>query len=517
MLSSPLTIIDCGASRTALAIFGLVGGRLRLEEYAVELLPTAGSADDTWPRQTAAALRALRARVNLAGRLVLVLPPHLTLTKLVRTPRVSAAKRDQIVRFEAAQGIPVNLAEVAWDTALVHEGPDGLELLLAAVKLDAVNFLVAAADEAGFDIAAILPAALTTLASYRLVRPGSGSPALVLNLGARSTTLLQVDAARFAPRTLSLGGGSLSGRRAVGEADAVTPDDFAARLGQEVTRSVMHFARQGGLGAPEHIVLTGGMARSTGLPEAIGARLKLPVERLDILGSVEVSPSATRAMQAPEACDLTDLVGAAAIELCPPHPTLNLLPASRRRRAGLRRRQAWLVAAVALVAVAGVPPILHVHNLAATTRAKTAAIEAAVAPAREREARNRAALGQLAALQHDATRLENIQQRRTGWLGLLADFQQRLVQVEDVWFERLQTIPPVGATPLKLVVSGRMLDKTNPLAKVSPETLTRVRALLAGLADSPYITAVEGERFDNSQPGILRFDFVLVTDPAHPL
>ncbi len=62
-----------------------------------------------------------------------------------------------------------------------------------------------------------------------------------------------------------------------------------------------------------------------------------------------------------------------------------------------------------------------------------------------------------------------------------------------------------------------MLDKTNPLAKVSPETYRRVQALLASLVDSPFVAGIEAERFDNGQPGILKFDCVLVADPARPL
>lgn len=532
---SRATIVDCGASRTALGIFGLSDGRLRLENWAVERFPAPTSGEDAWLRQTSAAFAALRSRVVPVGRVILVLPPHLTLTKLIRTPRVSAAKRDKIVRFEAAQGIPYNLAEVTWDTAVAHEGAADLELLLAAAKLEAVNSLVAAAEAAGFGPAAILPAALATLAGYRLGRTDPQASALVLNLGARSTVLLQVEAKRFATRTLPIGGASVTLQLATNQdcepaeaealklsaggasllADAL--DSFATRLAQEITRSVLHFARQGGMGKPDRILLTGGTARLAGLDEALAARLKLPVEQLDTLSAVEIGARAARAEVAAFALELTDLVGAAVIELNPPQPALNLLPPALRRRAGLRRRRPWLMAAVGLAAAALVPPILHFHQLADTARAKTAAIEATLVPVREREARNRSALEELAQLRRDAAQLESIQQRRTGWLGLLADFQQRLVKVEDVWFEKLQTIPPSGDAPLKLVVSGRMLDKTNPLAKVSPETIGRVRTLLAGLAESPFIKAVEGERFDNNQPGILRFDFVLVTDPAHPL
>ena len=65
------------------------GERLRLETCAIERFASGGG-DDTWQRQTTAALCALAARVKPAGRVLLVLPPHLTLTKHIRTPRVSS-------------------------------------------------------------------------------------------------------------------------------------------------------------------------------------------------------------------------------------------------------------------------------------------------------------------------------------------------------------------------------------------------------------------------------------------
>jgi type IV pilus assembly protein PilM len=44
-----------------------------------------------------------------------------------------------------------------------------------------------------------------------------------------------------------------------------------------------------------------------------------------------------------------------------------------------------------------------------------------------------------------------------------------------------------------------------------------VKRLLAGFAGSPFVTAVENERFDTSQNGILRFDFILVINPRQTL
>ena len=67
------------------------------------------------------------------------------------------------------------------------------------------------------------------------------------------------------------------------------------------------------------------------------------------------------------------------------------------------------------------------------------------------------------------------------------------------------------------MLSGRLLDARNPGAKASPASRERARQLLGRLAGSPYVAAVTNERFDNSQPGLLRFDVTLVVNPRHPL
>jgi type IV pilus assembly protein PilM len=527
-------ILDCGASRTALGVFSRQGQRLRLDHYAAVTFPAQAGGEDNWLAHTQAALPALQARLKLAGPVVLVLPAHLALTKLIKTPRVEPAQREKIIRFEAEQSIPYALDDVVWDSAIAAENPQEFEMLLVAAKLEAVEPLCAAVQAAGLEPRLILPSPLATLAAFRLAQPAATEPTLVLNLGSRSTTLLLTGGPRFAARTLAMGGQALTQQIAANQdcepeeaeriklsehnrsltADALT--GHATRLAQEITRTVLHFRRQGGLENPVRLILTGGGAGLAGLGEALAEKLKVPVGRLDALGAVEIAAGAARNDAAAAALSLADLVGAAVTQLRPGHPVLNLLPPALRQQEGRRRRQPWLAAAAVLAVAALLPPLVHFRAVAAIAGEKTAAIERELAPWREREARNRATLQQLAALKEQIAELQGIQDRRTGWLSLLADLQDRLVRVEDVWLERLAIASAPGA-PIRLAVSGRMLDKTNPIAKVSPETYHRVQALLASLVDSPFVAGIEAERFDNGQPGILKFDCVLVADPARPL
>ena len=534
MVSNRTLILDCGASRIALGAFSRKGNRLRFDDYAVEIFPTLAGGEDHWLEHTRAALAKWRGKRKHGGPVVLVLPAHLALTKLIKTPRVEPAKRKKVIRFEAEQSIPYALTDVVWDSVVAAEHDLDLEVLLAATKLEAVEPLCAAVLGAGFEPRLILPSPLATLAAFRLVHATPKEPALVLNLGARSTTLLHLEGRRFVARTLALGGQSITQQLAQNqdcdteEAEAIklsersgnltvdAMETLATRLAQEITRSVLHFRRQSGMENPVKVWLTGGGARLAGLGEALAAKLKVPVERLDVLSAIEIASGAARNDAAEHALQLADLAGAAMTQLRPDQPVLNLLPPSLRRHASLRQRQPWLITAAVLAVAALLPPLLHYRAVAVEARHKAEAIERELAPLRERDARNRANLWRLAELKQQAAELQGVQDRQAGWLNLLSDLQDRLVRVEDVWLERITVASTPGA-PLRLAVSGRMLDKTNPLSKVSPETFNRVKALLASIVDSPFVASVEGERFNNEQPGILQFDFVLVADPARPL
>lgn len=536
MFSDKTVILDCGASRTALGVFSRKGNRLCFDDFAVETFPVAaGSEDDKWLQNTANALGVLRAKIKVGGAVVLILPAHLVLTKFIKTPRVEAAKREMIVRFEAGQQIPYALADVVWDSVVVGERANDLEVLLTAAKLEVVEPLCAAVHAAGFDLRLLLPAPLATLAAFRLGHPTPTGSSLVVNVGARSTVLLLVGSKGFVTRTLSLGGNSITQQIAVNQdcdaeegeaiklsarsasltADAM--ETFAIRLAQEVVRSVLHFRRQSDMEQPARVHLTGGGARLAGLHEALAAKLKVPVDRSDVLGAGEFAGGLVRGDNTRNAVGLSDLLGAATTQLRPDQPVVNLLPPRLRRHENHRRRP-WLIAAAVLAVAALLPPVLHYRGLIAEVRHKTAAIEREIAPLRERAARNRTNLADLEELKQQAVRLQAVHDRRAGWLNLLADLQERLVRVEDVWLEKLQVEPMADGNPPRLHLSGRMLDKTNPLAKVSLETTHRVKALLRDIDGSPYVQLAEdGQRFDNSQPGILKFDFVLTAEPARPL
>ena len=77
-----------------------------------------------------------------------------------------------------------------------------------------------------------------------------------------------------------------------------------------------------------------------------------------------------------------------------------------------------------------------------------------------------------------------------------------------------KSLPPLfkGDWP-GLRLKGRMLDRENPLDRVSDNLQGRVNRMLNKFSESAYISKVQDKKFDTSTNGILAFEFTLQLQP----
>lgn len=559
MHSSRHFVIDAGAGHLAGGVFSSgAGGKLLLEEFALETRSSDPSLEPGWMERTAQALASVATRKKLRGPAVLAVPGHLTLTKFVKTPAVPGSKRRQVIRFEAAQAIPYPLDAVAWDHLIVADGAQDIELMLTAVKLDVMENLCAAAESAGFPVKRAAASCLALYRAFGVNYPGVQVPVLVVDIGARSTNLVLVaPGGRFFARTFSLAGNAITAAVAeelhldfaraeslklhvlaeppgLGE-NSLAPEavqravaNFSGRLQLEIVRTIGNFSLRTGAVKPMAIYLTGGGSLVTGLAGVLAEKFQLPVEWYDPLRNVELSDRARESGAAAATHLLANLIGLAVPDTANSGEESGLLPPVVRAARAFRRRQPYLAGAATLLALALLAPLGHFHRRATVDAGRTRELLAQVETLRARAGHNTALLGKVTALQKEITALRGVAAAKSNWINFLADLQDRLGQVDDVWLEQLAVVPPPVASapvagrdfsppPLQLRLSGRLLDASSPVAKASPASYARVKTLLAGFARSPFVAAIEHERFDQTQPGLLRFDFTLVVNPSHPL
>ena len=561
MRSSRILAIDTGAGHVAGGVFAPgARGKLILEEFAFEARTSDPSLEPGWMERTAQALASVAAQRKLRGPAALAVPGHLALTKFIKTPAVVPARRDQVIRFEAAQAIPYPLDAVAWDHLQVAGDELDIELMLTAVKLDVMENLCAAADAAGFPVRRVAASCLALYRAFCFNYPEVTVPALVVDIGARSTNLLLVGpGGRFFARTFALAGNAvtaavaeelrldfaraeelkiqaLAGHANLPEGSTAPAAvqravaNFTGRLQMEITRTVGNFTWRTGGGAPGVIYITGGGSLLAGLEPALAGKFMLRVERYDPLRNVELSARARAAGAAEVTHLLANLVGLARPAASEAGVESRLLPPALRATRAFRRRQPLLLGALALVALALLPPLKHFHRRATAESERVAELAVQVPRMRTLADRNAVNLGKIAVAQRHVAALQRVAEAKSSWISFLADLQSRLAKVEDVWLEQLAVVPlpitgaaagisdSVPPTPVQhLRLSGRLLDVRNPAAKVSADSYERVKQLLASFSGSRFVAAVESERFDNSQPGLLRFDVTLKVNPQQPL
>lgn len=459
--------------------------RPRLLQYGSEPLEGAPEDEANWRAAVSLALRALHQREKFPTRdCVLAVPGHLALTKFVRTPAVARDKRDRIVQFEAAQNIPHPLDEVAWGYAEISDDGVDLELMLAAVKLDAMEALCAAVEKAGFVVTGAEPASLALCRSCSQFPEARTTPSLVVDVGARSTQLVFTGGAGVFTRTLPLGGTIMTHTLAedlhldfraaealklevLADRSRVTVDEvtrtavnrardgFMGRLQLEITRSRLGYSRQPGAVVPTQVWLTGAGSNLPEIAAKLKAGLDLPVARLDTVSQIDLTDRAKLDGAAAAGGHLAVLTGLALGESSVRPSRLDLLPSSRHAVQVQRHARPWWLAAAALTAAALLAPLAFYQVRAAHLQSQSAAYERQLAPLRRLAAGNASNLDRLHELQRQAKAIEGVANSRTNWVAFLADLQQRLGRVGDVWLESMQVLPSPDSGPTDAGGGGR--------------------------------------------------------------
>lgn len=571
----PVLAIDCGASRVSATAFGATTeGVPIVRTVLVEPLETDAADDLQWARAVGDAIRRIVTQRRVRGPVTLVVPGHLTLTKFIRVPHVDEARREKIIQFEARQNIPYPLDEVVWDYQIVYDDGVDFEVALCAIKLDIVQALLAECREAGIEPAVIEPSCMAQVNALRFCFPQARQSTLLINIGARSSNLLFFREDRFFIRNITLGGGTVTqsiadelgsglaeaervkrefGARGANAASQSAPvlaacdnarQAFVSRLALEVTRSIANFRRQGGGEAPVAVYLTGAGSALPELAPMLAEKLKLPVLPYEPLRRVPIDPRAVEGEIKAAGHLIGESVGSALRIYDQGLAAVNLLPPAVLEARAFRRRQPYLLGALAFVAGALAIGLLIGGVTIAAYREKIATLEDQARPLRRYAGEIRRTQDEAERLRQEIAGIKGLVNTKANWISFFKDLQARLVKVEDVWLDKVQVIrpqtqvqtsvlagslfaglapqaakKPAGEEPqtLRLNLTGRLLDKNNPLSKVSLESQNRVKTLLTSFVESDFILSIENERFDTSQPGILKFDFILVIDPKSPL
>jgi type IV pilus assembly protein PilM len=558
MADSSIAVINLGSQRVGGAVFArTAGGDLILKRYAFVEMDGDPSVDVSRLPQLKVALGELVGRLKIRGKKAwCAVPGHPVFSRFVKLPPVQGDKLAQIVEFEARQNVPWQLDEVSWDYEVVTKSDLGeVEVVLAAMKCEPLNEMHEEVVSCGVNVAGVDVGPLALYNSFRYSYPDVDEPALVVDLGARSTNLVFIDGERFFTRNLLVGGAAvtnaiakefnvpfaeaerqkcLQGFVALGGAVEDHPDEGVnamskvmrnsmTRLHAEIMRTITFYRSQQGGSAPKRVFLAGGGSAAGYIAEFFTEKLKLPVEVFNGLRGVQMDRSVNAEVAPVDAPSLGELAGLAlrGMGSCPCE--IELVPdALAASRDAARRAPSLILAGLCLMGALG---------------ASVFWFKSASAAIQDRAAVMQADSGRLSKLANDIRQLEAKQEElrlrssqleqavtdRSWWARLLNDLNQQFDN-DLIW---LTTIEPLkDGKPLTVSLWGggnEEKPKSEPAKPGSPQAAPvyelRIKGLYRGNAEGEqkvvYDFAAKAAKMDAF--GVTDFDtnrdkYVLKTD-----
>jgi type IV pilus assembly protein PilM len=300
----PLVGVDISTSGVRLVELVDAGkGELRLERYASEPLPRGTVVDGNIENIEAvseAVLRVWKKSGSKARHVALGMPPAAVITKKIILPAGLAEDQLEVqVESEASQYIPFALDEVSLDFDVIGpapNGPDDMEVMLAAARREKVEDRVAIAEAAGLSAAVMdIESYAARAALQRAVGEAPEQIVALFQIGAQAThiSVLQ-NGETIYEREQPFGGNQLTQdivrayglsfeeaetRKKSGDLpdnyrnDLLTP--FLENAALEVTRAIQFFYTSTPYTRIDQIYLAGGCALLPGLLDIIGGRTRI--------------------------------------------------------------------------------------------------------------------------------------------------------------------------------------------------------------------------------------------------
>lgn len=552
--------LDIGASSIKLGEFSIQkSGGLELVNFGVGSLQVDPQADqDRIPQIITTIKEVMQERGIKPGPVLLSVSGQSVFSRFVKLPPVDKEKVYQIILYEAQQNVPFPIQEVVWDYQLIGRGEGELDVMLAAIKADIIVQLTDAVEQAGLqtDMVDVAPMAL-----YNAVRfnySDSQGCTLVVDIGARSTDLIFMEAGRVFIRSVPVAGNAITQQimrefelgfedaeemkrahafvafgGAYEEPKSEVADKVSkivrnvmTRMHAEIDRSIKFYRSQQNGQPPSLILLAGGTSVIPYTDTFLKDKLKVDVDYLNPFINVPVSSSINAEEIGRHAHELPQLVGLALrkAHACPIE--INLLPPKVLQEKSFRRKQPLLIgAALALVLMIAVWAIYYVRmaGLArdhlARVNSRVSELEAVAQPLRVTE-------GKLSALQSQITDIEAVVNKRSVWLKLLAEMQSSLPP--DLFLVRLTPVrqsvpepnmpPPSPDSPAPGHVISIDLEGLGYLDKIT--SATPIREYRDALRESPlFDAATEITWLPTPAPDqfVRRFKLnVVLKEPIHP-
>src|SRR6266487_3468592 len=212
-----LITLNVGSQTIGLAEFRVIHGRLVLLNYRFRetpLDPASGERRDAHValQETVVVLREMMHEMHInRGPVNYAVPAQSVFARFVKLPALEAEKIDQIISFEAQQNVPFPIDQVVWDYQLVGGGMgEQIQVVIVAIKRDLLDEINNAVEETGLRTRIIDMASMGLYNAFCYNYTDLKGCSLLLDIGARTTNVLFIEAGRIFSRSLPIGSSSIT-------------------------------------------------------------------------------------------------------------------------------------------------------------------------------------------------------------------------------------------------------------------------------------------------------------------
>ena len=493
--------LNIGSQRISMAVFEISKiGSLILKAYDSESIVADPALEASKVSQTRIAIADLAQRLKVGKtKARYAISGQSVFTRFVKLPPLQDDNIEQLVTFEAQQHVPFPLAEVVWDYELI-EGADEKEVVIVAIKSDALDEINAAVNDSGLGTSEVDVAPMALYNAFRATYGNPDEPILLIDIGAKTSNLLYIEGRRFFTRSIAIGGGAVTaaiakeygipfmdaehqkisnGLVALGGGHTEQMDESVAalamvirnaltRLPAEIARTTNYYRAQHGGSAPRRVLLAGGGANLPYTLEFFQEKLNLPVEYFNPVRNVTIGKGVDAAVVQREGHLMGELVGLGLRGVGKSAINIDLVPVVVEQSRAADKRKPFLIGAAALF-LGGLAVWAAFQHVAASKAAEEALTmeeqRAALAPLKQNIdslLKNEEAVRQIATGYTDA------EFSHAYWLDLIAEVRGAFAS-DAAWltdleplhgYDPLAEVPkPVPGKPESKVLVGKSVIK----------------------------------------------------------
>lgn len=322
-MSKKILTLNIGASAVVLAEYDLGGKAPTLVNYGTAALAAPLDSGNAGTVLVPALLEIVREKGMRPGKTVVSLSGQMVFPRFAAIPMAGGEEKfDQLVRYEIEQNVPFPIDEMVCDRQILGDTENGDKaVMIVAAKIEQVEAITSAMASAGFapEMVDVAPVALTNV--LRAARGDDGC-SVILDIGAKTTSLVIVEGDKIYNRSIPVAGNALTKEisqlfgcpaeeaerikreQAYVSMGGVTEDEdetreaiakacrnVMTRIHAEISRSINFYRSQQGGGAPTKLFLAGGTSLLPQTDAFFADSLGIEVEYLNPFECVSAAPS----------------------------------------------------------------------------------------------------------------------------------------------------------------------------------------------------------------------------------